>query len=298
MRSIWGSSASDVYVVGHNDRGYGKMFHYDGSKWNAIDPLPVGFIDLTAVYGFSSNDVWTAGLRSIDSPELGYTVDSSLIIHYDGTSWKEMNLPGRGRMLQSVGGASPNDVWIGGTNVLYRYDGFSVKHYPIYIPPQGIQFLFIAALSPSEVYMTGFRNDVVQPIDSNFYYLYRFNGSSWNIIDSAVQTVGSSQLKFGYQPVVIDHKLYFGGEGVWEWTGSGWIKLFDDAWNYRVGGDRPDNLFACGGLNRLYHYNGSDWKRISLPLSEDIGFYGIWTDGREAYVVGNDGNRTFIAHGK
>jgi hypothetical protein len=48
----------------------------------------------------------------------------------------------------------------------------------------------------------------------------------------------------------------------------------------------------------LYHYDGSDWRKINLPVSDEVAFYDIWTDGREAFIVGHDGNRTFIAHGK
>ncbi|MGD0337220.1 MAG: hypothetical protein ABSB78_00375 [Bacteroidota bacterium] len=296
MRSIWGSSVHDLYIVGHNDRGYGKMFHFDGLKWSAIDPLPTGSIDLASVYGFSPNDIWTVGMEYIEPPGLGYYVDSSLIIHYDGTTWKEMQLPGRGRMLQSVGGATPNDVWAGGTNVLFHFDGVSIKHYPIYIPPQGIQLGFIVALSTSEVYMAGYRNDVTQPLDSSFHYLYRFNGSSWDIIDSTLQ--GTSQANFGPQLTLIDHQMYSAGGGVWKWIGNGWNKLFDEEWIYHVGGSSANNLFACGGLATLYHYNGTDWKKLALPINQDVAFYTVWTDGVEAFIIGNDGYKTYIVHGK
>jgi hypothetical protein len=144
--------------------------------------------------------------------------------------------------------------------------------------------------------MTGYRNDVTQPLDSSFYYLYRFNGLSWTIIDSTLQ--GTGQNRFGPQVTVIDQKLYSGSGGVWEWTGNGWNRLFNGSWNFRVGGSSRDNLFACGGMASLYHYNGSDWKKIDLPVSDEVAFYDVWTDGREAFIVGHDGNRTFIAHGK
>jgi hypothetical protein len=297
MRSIWGSSPSDVYVVGHNDQNRGLMWHYNGEKWEDVKLVQmqggsvVGAIDLTSISGFASNDIWAVGLKSFD-------VDSSLIIHYDGISWKEMNLPGRGRELISVGGTVPNDIWFGGIDVLYHYDGFSIKHFPIFVPPQGIQFTSIAALSQSEVYMTGYVNDIVQPIDSNFYYLYRFNGMSWSIKDSVIQTYNSPSFGFGDQLIVIDRELYSGGNGVWQWTGYGWNKLFTESWLYYLGGSNENNLFACGGMATLYHYNGSDWKRITLPLSTDVALYGVWTDGREAFIVGHDGNRTFIARGK
>jgi len=67
MRDIWGSSANDVYVVGHNDQAFGKMWHYDGSRWEPVrlhilegGPLPnIG--SLSAIYGFSANDIWAVG---------------------------------------------------------------------------------------------------------------------------------------------------------------------------------------------------------------------------------------------
>jgi hypothetical protein len=144
--------------------------------------------------------------------------------------------------------------------------------------------------------MTGYRNDVTQPLDSSFYYLYRFNGLSWTIIDSTLQ--GTGQNRFGPELTVIDGKLYSGGDGVWERTGNSWTRLSAESWNASVGGSGRNNLFACCIMATLYHYNGSDWKRIILPLSEDVTLYDMWTDGQEAFIVGHNGYRTFIAHGK
>jgi len=69
MRDIWGSSSKDVYVVGHNERAFGKMYHYDGRTWTPVrlhilegGPLPnIG--TLSAIYGISANDVWVVGDR-------------------------------------------------------------------------------------------------------------------------------------------------------------------------------------------------------------------------------------------
>ena len=36
MRSIWGSSVSDVYVAGFNASGGGNMYHYDGEVWEVV----------------------------------------------------------------------------------------------------------------------------------------------------------------------------------------------------------------------------------------------------------------------
>jgi hypothetical protein len=36
MRSIWGGSANDIYVVGHNDLAGNKMYHFDGHRWSVV----------------------------------------------------------------------------------------------------------------------------------------------------------------------------------------------------------------------------------------------------------------------
>jgi hypothetical protein len=101
MGDMWASSPSDVYVVGHNDQAFGKMYHYDGKGWTPVN-TPFGAIDLGAIYGFSANDIWAVGER-IDynpTPPPNF-LDSSLIIHFDGSRWTEYKVIG-GRHLQTV----------------------------------------------------------------------------------------------------------------------------------------------------------------------------------------------------
>ncbi|HED09109.1 MAG TPA: hypothetical protein ENJ10_00335, partial [Caldithrix abyssi] len=33
---LWGSSENDVYAVGHNDRGVGQIWHWNGSEWKSL----------------------------------------------------------------------------------------------------------------------------------------------------------------------------------------------------------------------------------------------------------------------
>ncbi len=55
-RAIWGSSGSDVYVVGNDGSGY----HYNGTGWQRIN-MPTGQ-NLYGVYGFGTTDVFAVGL--------------------------------------------------------------------------------------------------------------------------------------------------------------------------------------------------------------------------------------------
>lgn len=88
---VWGSSASDIYAVGHGINASGKitplLVHYDGANWTQINvPLPAGG-DLgqwSRVWGSSANDVYVAGtvwdIAGVSSP---------LLYHFDGTTWND-----------------------------------------------------------------------------------------------------------------------------------------------------------------------------------------------------------------
>jgi hypothetical protein len=68
LKAVWGTSASDVFVVGDN----GIILHFDGSTLTAMtSPTPETLVD---VWGNASNDVFAVGL-------------SGTILHYDGTEW-------------------------------------------------------------------------------------------------------------------------------------------------------------------------------------------------------------------
>ena len=74
MRDMWGSSSKDIYVAGHNDRAFGKIYHYDGKTWTSVrlHILEGGTIPnigtLSAIYGFSANEVWVVSERTYYNP--------------------------------------------------------------------------------------------------------------------------------------------------------------------------------------------------------------------------------------
>ena len=65
LLSIWGSSPTDVYVVGRDE----TILHYDGLTWSEMNTGAV--IGFSAIWGSSSTDVFIVG---------GY----AMIMHYDG----------------------------------------------------------------------------------------------------------------------------------------------------------------------------------------------------------------------
>lgn len=304
MTRMWASGPDNVYIVGFNDRAFGKMFRYDGTQWadvrlnvsqgGTISP-PVD--ELNAIYGFAPNNIYAVGERYGDPP---LSRDSAVIIHYDGVQWREQAIqPQRGPRLQSLWGATPTDIWAAGTNTLLHYNGVQWNHFPIELPGQGIQFLSIAGLSQNDVYMIGSRRDATGDNDTVAYLLYRYNGHAWAVIDSSIQVLGIPQPRFGVILGAVGGTLYSVYQGVFEYNGATWQRVLVTPFPFGgIGGTSPDNVFVAGGQGQVYHFNSRDWYRYPQFQSSNIDFLSLWTNGETIFVVGTDGFRTFVAQGK
>jgi len=74
---VWGTSAEDIFVVG----GGRLILHYDGVAWSVQDAGD-GSQQLFTVSGRGPDDVWAVGGGA-----------SPVLLHYNGTSWVERELP-------------------------------------------------------------------------------------------------------------------------------------------------------------------------------------------------------------
>ena len=187
MYDVWASSPRDVYVIGHMDGPY-DMYHFDGNNWEPV-PMSFGAIDLNDIYGFAADDIWAVGgklTRNPNPPPDYFYV--SLIIHYDGTGWREVALQ-KEQLLTSVWGISSEEMWAGGINgTLYHYDGTAWRpdSVPITIPEDAdplYSFTSITGKSSEEIYM-----DLFAPLPywvSRNYFLRRQFGQ-WTVMDSVL----------------------------------------------------------------------------------------------------------------
>ena len=298
MRDIWGSSPKDVYTVGHNDRGFGQMFSFNGKEWKPV-ALAFGAIDLSAIHGFSANDIWAVGEHIYVNPNRPPNfLDSSLVIHYDGSKWTEAKNP-RYRGLFGIWGNSPFDVYVVGRGGLILHS---------YGSTWSTQFLSPAAA------LGAFAGDArrlfaggsIQAGGLDTLVVFTNTGTGWQLINKQYlgdynQSPGFGTLDF-YSPA---SGIYYGvGLGVYRWQGTRWEKILSsNIFLNDIFGTGPDNIFAIGQFGKAYHWNGSDWTLLSLPFDKipsDIWLTGVWTDGKEAFICGHDtgGFQTFILHGK
>jgi len=297
MRSIWGTSSKNLFAVGFNDDYRRKMYHFDGVSWTPVK-LSVaegGFINiingLSTVYGFSENNIFAVGSRYYDSPTGTGYVDSSLIIHYDGSAWKE-SLVGRGAWLNVIWGADPNNVWaMGGIGSVFFFNGLEWTKIRM---QDDIQFHAISGTSKDNIFSLAIKLDVM-PYDSIMSILFHYDGYAWKEIDSGYEFSRNFYRTSVWS--LDENNIFITGYGIYKKTGNDWEKIFDNGQLYsKIKGTSERNMFVV--YESVQHYNGTNWAELTMPIPPTFPLTDIWTDGKEVFIVGNDGNTTYIFHGK
>ena len=108
---IWGSSPTDVFVVGGGIWQHPLIMHYSGDGWLPMSGAAGEW--LNAVWGSSATDVYAVGEKAVN--------------HYNGYLWSPMNMGSISLSdvtLEDVWGSSGTDVYAVGDTILH-YDGTS-----------------------------------------------------------------------------------------------------------------------------------------------------------------------------
>ncbi|HTY57668.1 MAG TPA: hypothetical protein VMF59_02585 [Bacteroidota bacterium] len=293
MKSIWGSSTSDVYVVGHADPPGHAMYHYDGSRWQGV-PLTVpeggkitGVIGLAQVFGFISTDIVAVGAKA----------GLSLVIHFDGNSWSEMGVPAGGA-LNAVWGMYNGEMWAAGApGTIYHYIGLAWQNE---IFPDSVTFSSLSGIAEDNVYglSTG-RGPGGR--DTAFHALWHWNGGVWSMADTLSHVAGR-QDRFGTRSVwSLLAVVYTAGDGLYRKDQSAWDVLVPPSGSgliNAVGGTVNSALFAVGDGSAAYQVSPSDFFKYPAFTGPSVNYTGVWTNGREAFIVGSDGVKTYILRGK
>ena len=234
VAAIWGSSAADIFAVGHrslnSDFGLnGAVLHYDGSQWSDI--AAPGH-DYYAIWGTSPRDVFAGG-------------NSSRVMRYDGSQWSEMPTTGFGpeATIQQISGISPTDVWAIGwrtrcddcshrTYFVARYDGRTWT--TVYSTSDNtFNALWVGAANDVWVVGVGYNEDG---------YILHYDGTTWQ------ETFRRSAADIASPPIddvwgSSSSDIYaVGGEGVLHYDGASWTVI----------DSRPAQLIWGTSLNDVF----------------------------------------------
>jgi hypothetical protein len=300
MYSMWGSGRTDVYVSGFSMLGglQGAMYHYDGKQWTSVLIPSPDYNYLWQMTGFGAHDVWVAGAQLFPDPKL----DSAVALHYDGARWKSM-LPSHmgSRGLKSVWGTSSQNMFFGSKDGrLIHYDGVEWSVDTLYLG------LSITAIGGDEAQVFAVGNTWKGTLDDSVMCFIR-NGTQWSLLNMQYLPQHSSYPRFGsyciYTPAP---GVYYssGAFGIFRWEADKWVEVYSTrATIIRIGGTGPDNILAVGWQEGpvIFHWDGTAWEQIALPdglAPSDVALYGVWTNGREAFIVGNNYGVSYVLHGK
>jgi len=309
MSDMWGSSPKDVYAVGHSSANDGVMWHYDGNKWSDVvlsqskgGQIP-GAFDLTSIYGFSSTDIYAVGarLRTNYNPPPSI-IDSNLIIHYDGTAWRKVNVY-KGRRIGDIYGSSQSDIWAGGwEKKMYHYNGSNWETDSISISVPAGFFFQVSSISSNNSNTYLIASSINDNTAETIRYFFKRENNIWIMLDSMTNSISD---KFGEKLNQSNlPSLYSNGSGgIYKYESGSWNPFFQAIYPViSMWGTSNENIFAVGSRGQAFHYNGNDWQQIEVLNDPQTDYYAVWTDGTEAFVVGHIDDaglqKTIVWHGK
>jgi hypothetical protein len=237
------------------------------------------FQDIAAI---SKTNVWAVGELWHGSQ----TVYTPYIRHFNGSTWKEVAIPGAKMSTYLVQATSASNVWVVGyvpnsdaDAAAYRWDGARWHRIPV---PANTQLRGMAVLGPSNVWAFGGSLSLNGEV-------YHWNGSKWqtypnlNINPQSISASSASN-------VWVAAFAYSGNtsrEYAYRWNGSRWLAVSMphpvDTYAVGVTALSPSNVWI-GWINATttaaVHWNGNRWQQVTAPSSIIADSTAIVPDGR------------------
>ena len=244
------------------------------SPWHQYDVPVEGQANLVSVAATSRTDAWAAGFEvkingvaavrphataPADDECFGQAAFPSLMLHWDGNTWRRVPMPLVGR-INHVSASGPNDAWASADCALLHWDGTTWTSIP-YAPIPGAQQSgngAIKAVAAGDAWLAGDTYDSTTGVERAF--IQHWNGKRWRIVP--LPDLGDE--------FTLDSIDALGSDDVWT-AGT----------DYTGNDTHAENVL-------LLHWNGKSWKRLPAPAT------GEWTQ-RVSQVRALTHNNVWIA---
>jgi hypothetical protein len=167
--------------------------------------------------------------------------------------------------LRAMTGTGSNDLWaVGEAGTLLHWNGTNLTRVPV--NSHG-DIADVYAAAPNDVWAIGLP-----------HALYHFDGSAWSTV--AVSTFNSMPIRMSGHGASTIWTLEFGGR-THRYDGSTWtsftLPVSSSVYMYTIWVAGPDDVWAGGGSNSLFHFDGASWNAVTSPSSDASNtFVGIW----------------------
>jgi len=263
LRSVWGSSASSVWAVGHN----GTILHYNGSKWTKQSPCSNG-VDFFGVWGTGPTNVFTVSFKGV-------------IDRYNGTKWTCQN-SGTTNTLWAVTGTSPTSVYaVGEKGTVVRYNGSKWS-----VETSGSYNGFYTAQAWNHsgyeyVVAAGYQGNIYRRSSSTSKWIKMMGPSN----NSSVMDIWGP-LYYSYYSVGQSGNVYYAYSSSWSKMNSSTTGQLNGVWGFS-----HQDIYAVGVYGRIIHYDGNKsylWKGQISGTSKWL--YDVWGPHKgDIFAVGQGG---------
>jgi len=272
MRSVWGTSSSNVFAGGGNCPVGPFVMQYDGTAWQGIPTGCSGGLDgVISISGTSPSDVFAIA-------HTAYPPNSSSgIKHFDGHTWTD--LYGEGCSLFTATCVQPTALWARAPNdVLTVGVGGEILHYDgaAWTAQQSGTSTNLLAVWGDRASGTAFAVGQAGTILS-------YDGSAWH--PQASGTTQNLSSVWGTSPTDVfavgtaGTILHFDGTA-WTPQRSGTSVNLKGVW-----GNAPNSFFAVGDAGTVAHYDGSGWTVKTVDGLSVVN--AVWgTSGSDVFAVG------------
>ncbi|MCR4416128.1 MAG: glucosyl transferase [Ignavibacteria bacterium] len=298
--NIW--AVGEIYMLdslGRPDPNAYNAVHWNGTKWELKRIpiyLPSGYPFypvIKSVFAFNSNDIWF---------EAG--------IHWDGNSFKQIpfNIQWSGN-VNKLWGSSSNDLYaVGNKGNIAHWDGRK------WTKIESGTTLFLSdiwGVSSHELYATGNSRAFVRGV------VLKGNGQTWQtmIVSESDDTTGlfRTRLYGAMEGLWVDERgtLYTVGNFMFQHKHGRWDFMHSLPGNYFGGnpnylhrgylhdvhGNSSNDMFICGQINTLRHFNGVSWAEVGIPyypLKYGLFWYRVAVKGNTAVAVGSNLSRGVV----
>lgn len=285
--NIW--TVGEIYTkdsTGHVDPLAYGFAHYDGNNWRLFRLQAralngnISNLQPRGIFAFSEVDIWLAGGSIWHYNGLEATFSLDRITFFNGGT----------EVITKLWGKSSTDIYgVGTEGAIVHYNGTSWQKID-----SGIDW---------DVYdICGYFNSVnlnqeiiCASTDPNNYsnstILKITNKTSVSRIDLPTgRLTGSAWTKKGFP-------IYTTGDGIFTNKSSKWeeIKLPVNYTTSKIRGNGLNDIFLCGALGLIAHYNGKEWKvyndvynavYTSVHLNGNIAAFVGWRDGKGVITIG------------
>jgi hypothetical protein len=261
LKSVWGTSASDVWAVGNNS----TVLRFNGNSWGNGPAVP-GSPDLKQVWG-------TSGVQ----PQV-WTHSSTKVFKLESTSWVEKLDKPNAFLLGAWAGSTTNAIIVG--TALFQYDGQTWTEQPL-CPDCYAEGVW--GTSPTNLWIYGIVLE--RRGDAKLLVLHN-DGSGWQDVTPTTTTVAI----YGMWGTSVQDMwaVGFDGEilrytGLWSIFPSPTKKHLYDVW-----GAATDDIWAVGDAGTILHFNGTAWVPVPSPTSQKL--TAVWgSSASDVWAVGDAG---------